>query len=88
MANYPKFPMRKPATANELHTDVRRWADELARELDSEDTKQTTRPSTNIYTVVTVTEIGRPKQGDVAYAISAAKFRGYTTTAGGWVDFH
>ena len=29
-----------------------------------------------------------PKQGDVAFAISAAKFRGYTTTAAGWVDFH
>ena len=45
-------------------------------------------PSTKIYTVVTITDIGRPQQGDVAYAISAAKFKGYTTTAGGWVDFH
>lgn len=88
MANYPKFPIRRPASTDELHGDMSRWANELTRELNTEDIRQTNAPSTQIYTVVTVTEIGRPKAGDVAYAISAGKFRGYTTTATGWVDFH
>lgn len=88
MANYPKFPIRKPPTADELHTDVSRWANELTRELDTENLRQNSAPSTKIYTVVTITDIGRPQQGDVAYAISVGKFKGYTTSATGWVDFH
>tara|TARA_R100000231_G_scaffold41478_1_gene36205 strand:+ start:3420 stop:3686 length:267 start_codon:yes stop_codon:yes gene_type:complete len=88
MASYPKFPIMKPPSVDELHTDISRWANELTRELDTEDLRKDSAPSTKIYAVVTITDIGRPQQGDVAYAISAAKFRGYTTTAAGWVDFH
>jgi len=88
MANFPKYPIGKPATADELHSDLTRWANELTRELDTESLRQDSTPSTKIYTVVTITDIGRPQQGDVAYAISVGKFKGYTTTATGWVDFH
>ena len=88
MANYPKYPINKPATADELHSDLTRWANELTRELDTEDLRKNSTPSTKIYTVVTITDIGIPQQGDVAYAISVGKFKGYTTTAAGWVDFH
>lgn len=88
MANYPKFPLLPAQTSEELHSDITQWANELTRELDTEDQNQTNAPSTNIYAVTTVSDIGRPRQGDVAYSISATKFRGYTTTAAGWVDFH
>jgi len=86
MASYPKFPMTKPPSMDELHTDITRWANELTRELDTEDLRKNSAPSTKIYAVVTITDIGRPQQGDVAFAISATKFKGYTGSA--WVDFH
>jgi hypothetical protein len=35
---------------------------------------------------VTVTEIGRPQAGDVAFSSGESKFKGYTGSA--WVDFH
>lgn len=92
MASYPKFTVRKPVDASELHDDMFRWANELTRELDSNDLKQRSAPSTNIYAVVTITEIGRPNQGDIAYVISTGKFKGYRVTTtdytGGWVDFN
>jgi hypothetical protein len=87
MANYPKFPLNRPSTAEELHASLTIWANELTRELDTENLRQSSTPSTKIYTVVTITDIGRPEQGDVAYAISVGKFKGYTTTATEWVDF-
>ena len=31
-------------------------------------------------TVVTITDIGRPRKGDIAYAASAGKFKGYVST--------
>ena len=86
MASYPKFPLTKPSNADELHTDISRWANELTRELGTEDLRKNSTPSTKIYAVVTITDIGRPQQGDVAFAISATKFKGYTGSA--WVDFH
>lgn len=86
MANYPKFPLQKPLDADQLHNDVSRWANELTRELDTEHLRQSSAPATKIYTVVTITDIGRPQQGDVAFAISATKFKGYTGSV--WVDFH
>lgn len=88
MANYPKFPSLPFMDIQDLQNTLIRWANELERELDAEDIRQTTAPATNINTVTTVTELGRPNPGDIAYSISAAKFRGYTTTATGWVDFH
>lgn len=89
MATYPGLPSyTKITTVQQLEDIVRTFVNELTRELDLEDQKQTNAPSTKIYTVTTVTEIGRPAQGDVAYSVSSSKFRGYTTTATGWVDFN
>jgi hypothetical protein len=77
MANYPKLPR---FTVNEL-VDLQRlllsWSNELTRELDA----------TTINTVVSTSEIGRPANGNVAYSISASKFRGYVDGTG-WVDFN
>jgi hypothetical protein len=88
MANYPKFPFYAPRTIQELYQSLESWVNELTRELDAQDTFIEAAPSTNIYTVTSVSEIGRPSAGDVAYSTSSSKFRGYTTTATGWVDFN
>lgn len=88
MANYPKFPYYAPENIQDLYRLLEGWANELSRELDSQDTFIEAQPATKIYTVTTVTDIGRPSGGDVAYSTSSSIFRGYTTTATGWVDFN
>ena len=88
MSNYPKFHFYPSRSLADLQTTLINWGNELTRELDTEDTAVRTRPSTTIYTVASVSEIGRPRPGDVAYSTSTTKFRGYTTTAAGWVDFN
>ena len=89
MATYPRIPtFNSIRNVTDLFDIMYRWGNELTRELDTRDAKEEAKPSTNIYTVTTVTEIGRPKAGDVAYSTSSSIFRGYTTTAAGWVDFN
>lgn len=89
MATYPGLPKyTEITTVQQLESILRTFVNELTRELDLEDQKQTNAPSTKVYTVTSVTEIGRPSAGDVAYSTSSSKFRGYTTTATGWVDFN
>tara|TARA_R110000744_G_scaffold163287_3_gene280005 strand:- start:660 stop:923 length:264 start_codon:yes stop_codon:yes gene_type:complete len=87
MASYPKLPR---FTVNEL-VDLQRmllsWSNELTRELDTRDIQAQDTPSTTINTVVSTSEIGRPANGNVAYSISASKFRGYVDGTG-WVDFN
>jgi hypothetical protein len=63
------------------------WSNELTRELDARDIQVQDSPSTTINTVVSTSEIGRPANGNVAYSISASKFRGYVDGTG-WVDFN
>ena len=89
MATYPGLPKyTEITTIQQLESILRTFVNELTRELDLEDQKQTNAPYTKVYTVTTVTDIGRPSAGDVAYSTSSVKFRGYTTTATGWVDFN
>lgn len=87
MANYPRFSSSPFVRLSDLQNYISRWSNELTRELDTEDQKQSSAPATKIYSVVTITEIGRPASGDVAFAISAGKFRGYVSGTG-WIDFH
>ena len=42
--------------------------------------------ASKVEVVVTVTEIGRPQAGDIAFSSGESKFKGYTGSA--WVDFH
>ena len=88
MASYPKFPFYPVRNLTDLQTTLINWGNELTRELDTQDNINESTPSTTIYTVASVSEIGRPRPGDVAYSTSTSKFRGYTTTAAGWVDFN
>ena len=47
-------------------------------------------PSTKIYSVTTITDIGSPRKGDIAYAASAGKFKGYvsTTATQAWANLN
>jgi len=96
MARYPELPLiffsRSAASDEEkrkqIYNLVQQWGAALINELDFRDVEVEATPSTNIFSVVTTTDIGRPKAGDVAYSASAGQFRGYvsvaTTTA--WYD--
>lgn len=90
MANYPRLPsyqMTNNMTAEEVYRELRQFSDLLGYELDTRDNQVDSRPTTKVYTVVTVGEIGRPNNGDIAFSSSASKFRGYVSGTG-WVDFN
>ena len=62
-------------------------SDELTpAELDIRDNEVINKATSKIEVVVTVTEIGRPQAGDIAFSSGESKFKGYTGSA--WVDFH
>jgi len=93
MARYPDLPTMynlKTEEANDTYNELRSWSGNLVNELETRDTEVNNTPSTNIYSVVTVSTIGRPKAGDIVYAASVGKFRGYVSTAvtAAWVDFN
>ena len=86
MARYPAVPkvydvFKNSPEADRVHREISQWGAALVNQLDTRDLKVDAAPSTNIYTVVTISEIGRPKKGDIAYAASAGKFRGYVSTS-------
>lgn len=90
MPNYPRLPkytLAKNMDAQQVYTELQRFSDSLTYELDIRDAEINTKPSTKVYTVVTVASIGRPTDGSIAYSASAGKFRGYVSGTG-WVDFN
>ncbi len=93
MARYPDLPYLLNVTQEEtrkVYQTLEKWGAALVNQLDLRDQELEGAPSTNIFTVVTVTDIGRPKGGDVAYSASSGKFKGYVSTAASttWKDFH
>jgi|TARA_R100001224_G_scaffold81379_1_gene51185 hypothetical protein len=91
MARYPTLPMR---LSNEdlidMYKQIQRWGSILVNELDSRDLEAQNTPSTNIFRVVTITSIGRPKKGDIAYSASSGKFKGYVSLGSetSWQDLN
>ena len=85
MARYPTFPTRFINTSDEelreLYTTLETWSGLLTNELETRDVDLDAAPATNIYTVVTVTSIGSPRKGDIAYSASSGKYKGYVSTA-------
>ena len=80
MARYPTLFKRSYfKDPIEMYNGIQRWGSVLVQELNSRDLQVNSKPSTNIYTVVTITEIGRPKKGDIAYSASSGKFKGYVS---------
>ena len=83
MARYPTFPTSFNVVTNdelrELYTTLETWSALLTNELENRDVLVDAAPSTNIYTVITVTDIGRPRKGDIAYSASSGKYKGYVS---------
>ena len=70
MARYPDMPTLYNLSnkeMNDTYNELKSWSGSLINELETRDTEVNSTPSTNIYSVVTVTTIGRPKAGDIAY---------------------
>ena len=91
MARYPTLPFNLIAEdAKTMYRAVQRWGSTLINELDSRDIEVNAKPSTNIYRVVTVTSIGRPRKGDIAYSASTGKFKGYVSLGSetSWQDLN
>ena len=91
MARYPTLPYALTTSElKEMYNQVQLWSSMLISELDSRDVEVDTKPTSNIYAVVTTGSIGRPRKGDIAYAASAGKFRGYVSTAASteWQDLN
>jgi len=81
MARYPTLPFTiNTEDIQQMYQEIQRWSSVLVNDLDSRDMEIDSTPSTNIYRVVTVTSIGRPRKGDIAYSASAGKFKGYVSS--------
>ena len=82
MALYPELPkfITSEEEAKQFYEYVQQWGAALINELDTRDLQLEAKPTSNIYAVVTITEIGNPRRGDIAYAASAGKFKGYVST--------
>tara|TARA_E500000318_G_scaffold110301_2_gene125351 strand:- start:443 stop:712 length:270 start_codon:yes stop_codon:yes gene_type:complete len=89
MANYPNLPLYIPSRENleRVYDEILSWANQLAQELDLRDNQVDNRPATKVYSVVTVTEIGRPNPGDIAFSLGEEKFKGYVSSTG-WVNLN
>ena len=101
MARYPSLPIyqgREYQTNGEFSVDdlrkmyeqIQRWGSVLVDEIDTKDTEIDSQPSTKIYTVVTITDIGRPSKGDIAYSKNTGKFKGYVSLGAetSWQDLN
>jgi len=76
MARYPDLPnlfTLKDQELRDMYNTIERWGAALTNELDTRDIQSEAEPSTNIYTVVKITEVNRPRNGDVVYSASAGK---------------
>jgi|TARA_R110000772_G_scaffold89224_2_gene185002 hypothetical protein len=71
----------------EVYTELLSWAGQLKTVIETRDLEITNTPSTKILTVTTVTDIGRPASGDVAFSLGESKFKGYVSGTG-WVNFN
>ena len=88
--NYPELPKYFGTPDSDLsrfYGEIEQWASEMKYLLEIRDTAIDSEPSTRIRTVVTVGTIGRLENGDLVYAASASKYRGYVSGTG-WVDFN
>ena len=88
---YPELPTYGRKIEDEelkrMYRDITSWASQLKNLLEIRDNQVDNTPSTTIFSVVTVTSIGRPASGDVAFSIGEGKFKGYVSGTG-WVDFN
>ena len=87
MASYPQFTVyRQIQDVNQMYNEVVSWGNRLTSELEIRDDEARNQAAIRVEVVTTVTEIGRPQAGDVAFSSGESKFKGYTGST--WVDFH
>ena len=87
MATYPQFSTyRNIKDIKEMYDEIGSWGNRLTASLQIRDDLENSRPSFKILQVTTVTDLGNPQKGDVAFSLGESKFKGYTGSA--WVDFH
>jgi hypothetical protein len=91
MARYPTLPQNMSTDdIRKMYSDIQRWGSILINELSNRDTVIESTPASNIYSVVTITSIGRPRKGDIAYSASTGKFKGYVSLGSetSWQDLN
>jgi L-ribulose-5-phosphate 3-epimerase UlaE len=87
MASYPQFTVyRQIQDVNDMYGEIVSWGNRLTSELELRDDEVRNQAAIRVEVVTTVTEIGRPQAGDVAFSSGESKFKGYTGST--WVDFH
>ena len=91
MARYPTLPFT--LTNDDLvdmYKQVRSWGEVLVQELDSRDLQVDSAEAQTIFRVTTVTSIGRPVKGAIAYSTSTGKFKGYVSLGSekSWQDLN
>jgi hypothetical protein len=87
MASYPQFAVyRQIQDVNDMYGEIVSWGNRLTSELELRDDEVRNQAAIRVEVVTTVTEIGRPQAGDVAFSSGESKFKGYTGST--WVDFH
>ena len=87
MASYPQFTVyRQIQDVNDMYGEIVSWGNRLTSELELRDDEARNQAAIRVEVVTTVTEIGRPQAGDVAFSSGESKFKGYTGST--WVDFH
>ena len=85
MTQYPLLPqlanyeLKDKPELEQLYKLLNKWSSVLINELNTRDIIEESKPSTNIYSVATVTNIKRPRAGDIAYSVSTGKFKGYVS---------
>jgi|TARA_R100001530_G_scaffold16664_1_gene14542 hypothetical protein len=69
-----------------VYNEMQLWSGALINELDTRDIEMDAAPSTTVLSVVTVTDIGAPIAGNIAFSSGESKFKGYDGT--NWQDLH
>ena len=79
MASYPQFTVyQQIQDVNEMYGEIVSWGNRLTSELEIRDDEVRNQAAIRVEVVTTVTEIGRPQAGDVAFSSGESKFKGYS----------
>lgn len=89
MAIYPNLPkyLFDITDPQKVYDTILSWANQLNQQLELRDNQVDKTPATKVYSVLTVTDIGRPSSGDIAFSLDEGKFKGYVSGTG-WVNFN
>jgi len=69
-----------------VYNEMQLWSGALINELDTRDIEVDAAPSTTVLSVVTVTDIGAPIAGNIAFSTGESTFKGFDGT--NWQDLH